>query len=104
MYKISHRQEGPWMGEFDNPQQALDNGRASRDVTKIWVGKMEKTYFSDMFIGGDLLLHGVPIGTQTLSVRFLGYQETRLEITVAPATTTDSRWMMALKSPWLAHQ
>ena len=56
MYKFSHQKDGPWMGEFDNAQKALEAGRAMLDVANIFVGKMEPAYFSDMFIGGTVLL------------------------------------------------
>lgn len=57
MYRYSYRAEGPWMGECDHPQQALDSGRASLgNVSRVFVGKMEPAYFSDMFIGGKVLL------------------------------------------------
>jgi len=56
MYKFSHRAEGPWMGEFDNPQSALNAGRALLDVTRVWVGQMEQAYFTDMFMGGRIML------------------------------------------------
>ena len=57
MYKHSYRPEGPWQGEFDLPQQALDAGRAIYgDVTRVYVGKLEPAYFSDMFIGAKALL------------------------------------------------
>lgn len=56
IYKHSYRQEGPWQGEFDHPQRALDGGRGMYgDVTRVYVGKMETAYFSDMFIGGRAL-------------------------------------------------
>jgi hypothetical protein len=52
MYKHSYRAEGPWQGEFDHPQQALDAGRAMYgDVSRVYVGVLEPAYFSDMFIG-----------------------------------------------------
>lgn len=56
MYKFSHRADGPWMGEFDHPQTALETGRAMLDVSKVWVGQMEPAYFTDMFIGGSVLM------------------------------------------------
>ena len=56
MYKFSHRAEGPWMGEFDNPQSALNAGRALLDVTRVWVGQMEPAYLTYMFMGGGMLL------------------------------------------------
>ena len=57
MYKHSYRPEGPWQGEFTYPQQALDAGRGMYgDVTKVYVGRLEQAYFSDMFIGAGILL------------------------------------------------
>lgn len=57
MYKHSFRPNGPWNGEFDHPQQALDDGRAKYgDVTRVYVGRLESAYFSDMFIGAKVLL------------------------------------------------
>ena len=57
MYKHSYRAEGPWQGEFDHPQQALDAGRGMYgDVSRVFVGILEPAYFSDMFIGGKVLL------------------------------------------------
>ncbi len=58
MYRYSYRAEGPWLGEeFDHPQRALDTGRASLgNVSRVFVGKLEPAYFSDMFIGGKALL------------------------------------------------
>jgi hypothetical protein len=58
------------MGEFDNAQKALEAGRAMLDVNKIWVGKMEQTYFSDMFIGGDTLLNYMSEDAQGLDDEF----------------------------------
>ncbi len=56
MYKHSYRPEGPWQGEFDHPQQALDAGRGMYgDVTRVYVGELDPAYFSDMFIGGRAL-------------------------------------------------
>lgn len=57
MYKYSHRADGPWMGEFATPQAALTSGRAMMSgVARVWVGQMERAYWSDMFIGVDALL------------------------------------------------
>jgi len=57
MYKHSFKPDGPWQGEFDHPQQALDAGRAMYgNVTRVYVGKMELAYWSDMFIGVTALL------------------------------------------------
>lgn len=57
MYKHSFRAEGPYQGEFHHPQQALDAGRGMYgDVAKVWVGQLEPAYFSDMFVGGAVLL------------------------------------------------
>ena len=70
MYKFSHRSDGPWMGEHDNPQKALEAGRAMLDVAKIFVGKMEQAYFSDFFIGGDVLLNYMREGVQELDDEF----------------------------------
>lgn len=56
MYKHSYRADGPWQGEFDHPQQALDAGRGMYgDVSRVYVGLLEQAYFSDCFIGGRAL-------------------------------------------------
>ncbi len=56
MYKHSYRAEGPWQGEFEHPQQALDAGRGMYgDVSRVFVGQLDPAYFSDMFIGGRAL-------------------------------------------------
>lgn len=55
-YKHSYRESGPWQGEHDHPQQALDDGRAKYgDVSRVFVGVLEPAYFSDCFIGGRAL-------------------------------------------------
>ena len=57
MYKHSFKPDGPWQGEFQHPQQALDAGRGMYgDVTRVWVGKLELAFWSDMFIGATALL------------------------------------------------
>ncbi len=58
MYRYSYRATGPWMGEeYDHPQRALDTGRAALgNVSRVFVGKLEPAYFSDMFIGGKVLM------------------------------------------------
>ena len=56
MYKHSYKPDGPWQGNFDKPQQALDNGRAVYgDVTRVWVGQLETAYFSDLMLRADIL-------------------------------------------------
>ena len=70
MYKYSHQRNGPWMGEFDHPQKALEAGRAMLDVGKIWVGKMEPAYFTDMFIGGRVLLNYMRENAQGMDDEF----------------------------------
>ena len=57
MYKHSFKPDGPWQGEFQHPQLALDAGRAVYgDVTRVYVGRLELAYWSDMFIGTTALL------------------------------------------------
>lgn len=57
MYKHSFKPDGPWQGEFQHPQLALDAGRAMYGgVTRVYVGKLELAYWSDMFIGTTALL------------------------------------------------
>lgn len=57
MYKHSFKPDGPWQGEFQHPQQALDAGRARYgDVTRVYVGQLELATWSDMFIGATALL------------------------------------------------
>jgi len=57
MYRYSYRAEGPWLGEYDHPQRALEGGRANLgNVSRVFVGKMEPAYWSDMMISSSALL------------------------------------------------
>ena len=57
MYQHSFKPDGPWQGQFQSPQGALDAGRGVYGaVNRVYVGKMEPAYFADMFIGGTTLL------------------------------------------------
>jgi len=55
MFAYSFRQDGPWLGEHETAQAALDDGRRQYEGM-IYVGSMEQAYWSDMFIGAPALL------------------------------------------------
>jgi hypothetical protein len=72
MYKHSYKPNGPWQGSFDTPQGALNGGRAMYgNVIKVYVGKLEPAYFSDLFIGGPALLSYMQEGAEDLGDDFV---------------------------------
>ena len=57
IYQHSFRPEGPYQGEFEHPQRALDAGRAMYGaVHRVYVGQMEDAYFSDFMLPAVELL------------------------------------------------
>lgn len=55
MYAYSYRSDGPWLGNHETAQTALDAGRAAYEGN-VYVGKMEMAHYSDVFIGARALL------------------------------------------------